>query len=137
MGQNIKSKRDLEMISETLRDVFVKRHEHGLSTITVATDRGKYRLDGDGFYRVADSGSMGDAALPAGFHDRRIVEVRCDGESTVIRLDNETYISLGWMLDTRSGEGYFDLLFHGIDDIDAEFLEFFQQLEPCEERRTE
>jgi hypothetical protein len=125
------------MISEPLQNVFVKRQDRGLLAVMVTTDRAAYGLDGDGFFRVADGQALGDPALPAAFRGRRVVEVRCDGETAVIRLDNDTYISLGWMLDTRSGEGYLDLLFYESDDVDPEFLTSFQDLERCDERLSE
>lgn len=125
------------MILEILCNVFVLQRDLRLSAVTVTTDSGEYQIDGDGYSRLTDSRPIGDPVLPKEFRKKQIVEVRCDGEDIAIRLEDGTYISLGWQMDTRSGEGYLDVLFHGIDDIDADFLEFYRQLEPCEEREAE
>lgn len=121
------------MISQTLRNVFVRQDAEGLSLVTVETDQSFYQMEGEGFSRLVGSQPKGEAILPAAFVGKRIVELRCNGEDLSMRLEDGSYMSIGWLIDTHSGEGYLDVLFHEVDEVDANFLEFFHSLDSYQE----
>lgn len=116
------------MIHERLKHLLVD-WSHGDPPIIIAvTGDGQHRVTGDGYFENNNKNHPIKDELPDVFRHKFVADVRCDGESTVIKLEDGFYISLGWSIDTRSGQGYYEILFHTPDEIDEDFMEFYDGL---------
>ena len=118
------------MRNEKLVAVYTERLDQAIQAFVV-TDRGNYEIDGDGYKVVAQVVRLQDV-LPSQFRGNIITEVRCDGEDIAIRLQDGSFVTMGWTIDTNTGDGQQGVFFHFSDEIDDEFMTYYNEMSICQ-----
>ena len=105
-------------------------HVGGYRSVMAKTSGGWFEISGDGVSPLTSTAPATASILPMALAGKRVVELRGDGEDLAIRLEEGSFVALGWSIDTATGKGFEGVWFREAGEIDAEFVEYFDEMNP-------
>jgi hypothetical protein len=88
------------MVLEAIQDIVVAQVSFGgieAREIVVLTDRGCYKVSGEGVFQIADPPTGAESVIPEAFTGKRIKEVRYDGETMKVTVEGKLSFELFWV----------------------------------------